>query len=63
MSTERTERRRLTDEEVRLFIRERRQAEPGAKHTRLLRLFRENGHACEQRRFRTLFLEETRDHA
>jgi hypothetical protein len=63
MSTERTERRRLTDEEVRLFIRERRTAEPRARHTRLLKLLRESGYACEQSRFRALFLEETRRHA
>ncbi len=62
MSTERTERRRLTDEEFRLFIQERRMAEPDAKHTRLLKLLRESGCACEQSRFRALFLEETRRH-
>jgi hypothetical protein len=62
MATERTERRRLTDEEVRLFIRERRTAEPSARHTRLLKLLRESGSACEQSRFRALFIEETRRH-
>lgn len=62
MSTERTDRRRLTDEEVRLFIRERRTAEPSARHTRLLKQLRESGAACEQSRFRALFLEETRRH-
>lgn len=63
MPTERTERRRLSDEEVRLFIQERRKAEPGAKHTRLLKLLRGSGYACEQSRFRTIFLKETRNHA
>ncbi len=58
MSTNRRERRRLTDSEVRQFIRERRALEPRPKHTRLLTLLRESGYACEQSRFKALFLEE-----
>ena len=57
-----SERKRLADDEVRRFIRERHAAEPNAGHTRLLKLLRESGHACEQSRFRALFLDEIRSH-
>jgi hypothetical protein len=43
MSTERTERRRLTDEELRLFIRERRTAEPGPFRALFLEETRRHG--------------------
>ncbi len=50
-------RKPLSDEEVKRFIRERLRTDPGARHTRLLRALRESGRACEQKRFRNLFVE------
>src|SRR5262249_10162047 len=45
------------DEEVRRFVLEQLRKAPEATHTRLLRDYRESGHACEQGRFRRIFLE------
>jgi hypothetical protein len=53
------ERNRLSDEEVRRFIRQHREVEPAIRHTRLLKLLREGGFSCEQARFKALFVEET----
>lgn len=47
------------DAEVRSFIREALEQDPGARHTPLLRRFRDKGHACEQSRFRRLYQEVT----
>jgi hypothetical protein len=44
-----------SDLDVKSFIRESLHKEPSLKHTRLLRDFRNSGHACEQARFRELF--------
>ena len=53
------DRRSATDEEVLEFISRERLRTPQARHTRLLRLFRDGGSACEQSRFRRLFEEAT----
>lgn len=50
---------RMTDEEVRTFIRKRLEYGP-ASATPLLRELRSSGLSCEQARFRDLFLEEQR---
>jgi hypothetical protein len=50
-------RTQATDEEVKSFIRESLQQQPSLKHTKLLRDFRTAGRACEQSRFRSLFLQ------
>jgi len=55
----RYDRQPMTDAEVRQFIREYLQAEPGASHTRLLRQLRQSGRACEQGRFAALHRAET----
>jgi hypothetical protein len=47
----------MSDEEVIAFIRERVVVNPKASHTRLLRELRESGQACEQGRFRRLFMQ------
>src|SRR5262249_27403064 len=52
-----TERKRLTDDDVRRFLVRELSSNPGAKATGLLRLLRESGQACEQGRFKALFLE------
>ena len=44
-----------TDAEVANFIRTRLESEPDASYTGLLRDFRSNGRACEQKRFAALF--------
>ena len=54
----RPERRRVTDREIRGFIRRKVAADPKAAHTRLLRQFRDENYACEQGRFAALFEEE-----
>jgi hypothetical protein len=46
-----------TDDQVKKFISAALDADPKAKHSRLLRDYREGGSACEQSRFRKLFLE------
>jgi hypothetical protein len=53
------ERRRLSDEEVRRFIREQLAERPTLRQTRVLRLLRESGYSCEQARFKALFVEAT----
>ncbi len=50
----------MTDPEVRRFIRRELVSNPGLTHSRLLRVLRDGGRACEQKRFRNLFQEETR---
>jgi hypothetical protein len=47
----------MSDEEVIAFIRRRVAADAKASHTRLLRELRESGQACEQGRFRRLFMQ------
>lgn len=56
----RVDREKLSDAEVQRFIRTRRRSQHDVTHTRLLRELREQGNACEQTRFRALFLKETR---
>jgi hypothetical protein len=48
-------RERGSDDRVRSFIRTRLAKDPGGRHTSLLRLYRGQGLACEQSRFRKLF--------
>jgi hypothetical protein len=50
-------RAQATDEEVKSFIRDSLKSEPSLKHTKLLRDFRTAGRACEQSRFKSLFLQ------
>lgn len=45
----------LTDDEVRLFIENELDDEPGASQTALLRRLRESARACEQKRFGVLY--------
>jgi hypothetical protein len=52
------DRRRMTEAEVRGFIRGRLRGDPSATHSRLLRELRTSGRACEQVRFAALFAEE-----
>lgn len=53
-------RQRLSDEDVLAFIRPRLAADPRLSHTRLLRVLRDAGLACEQARFAGLFATATR---
>jgi len=48
---------RMTDDEVKRFIREALTSNPAAKQTGLLRALRDSGRACEQKRFKELFQE------
>lgn len=52
---ERFDRSQVTDEWLIEFIAHRRDRDPKASHSRLLRDLRDGGHACEQSRFRRLF--------
>lgn len=52
------EREPMTDAEVRRFIRRELESNPSLSHSRLLRVLRDGGRACEQKRFRNLFREE-----
>ncbi|WP_437277883.1 hypothetical protein WME90_42720 [Sorangium sp. So ce375] len=47
----------LDDEAVRSFVAQNLRSNPAATHTQLLRALRDSGRACEQSRFRQLFLE------
>ncbi len=53
-------RERTTDDSVRGFIESELRTNPDGKHSSLLRLFRSQGFACEQGRFRDLFHEFTK---
>lgn len=53
--TDRPDRRRLTDAKVITFIRRALRKNPDASHSNLLRALRDQGLACEQKRFRGLF--------
>ncbi|WP_206057672.1 MULTISPECIES: hypothetical protein [Nocardiopsis] len=55
------DRRPMTDEEVRAFILTAVRANPNCSKTKLLRLLREEGMACEQKRFATLYVETMGD--
>ncbi|MGW4623773.1 hypothetical protein [Streptomyces sp. NPDC004592] len=48
-------RRPMTDEEVVVFIKEMKNLNPDHSRTRLLRLLRDQGMACEQKRFASLY--------
>ncbi|WP_225654391.1 hypothetical protein [Streptomyces pseudogriseolus] len=52
---ERYERRPMTDEAVIDFIEQSKNSHPGYSRTRLLRLLRDQGMACEQKRFANLY--------
>jgi hypothetical protein len=56
-------RKAVTDEDVRVFVRNALRANPQARHTTLLREYRESGYACEQKRFGRLFKEVEQSHA
>ena len=56
-------RKAVTDEDVRVFVRNALRANPRARHTTLLREYREAGYACEQKRFGRLFKEVEQSHA
>jgi hypothetical protein len=56
----RYDRRPASDAEIRTFIRAAVRTDASATHTRLLRQFRDEGRACEQSRFASLFRAETR---
>lgn len=45
----------MTDAEVLTFIRQETEIQPGISRTRLLRILRDSGRACEQSRFASLF--------
>ena len=51
------QRKKMTDTEIHQFIVEQLARDPRATATRLLRALREGGSACEQARFKTLFVE------
>jgi hypothetical protein len=51
----RYDRKAADDAEVQRFIAKELKTDPDATHTRLLRMFRSSGRACEQGRFRQLF--------
>jgi hypothetical protein len=53
----RYDRAAVDDEAVRRFVLNQLRKNPRATHSRLLRDFRESGHACEQSRFRRIFQE------
>lgn len=58
------ERQKMTDDDVRAFIRQALASDPRSAHTKLLRALRDSGRACEQSRFKRLFFEVTgRQHA
>lgn len=52
-------RQKMTDDDVRAFIRQGVARDPRAGHSKLLRALRDIGRACEQSRFRRLFFEVT----
>jgi hypothetical protein len=49
-------RQQMTDDEVVAFIRRQAASQPGTSRTRLLRLLRDGGRACEQSRFANLYV-------
>lgn len=49
------ERQPITDKEVKRFIKMQIRANPKMRHSPMLRLLRDKGFACEQKRFRALF--------
>ena len=46
-----------SDDEVKAFVQEQLAADPNAKRTRLLAEWRKSGRACEQSRFKAIYLE------
>ena len=57
-------RQKMTDDDVRDFIRQALMRDPRAAQTKLLRSLRDTGRACEQARFKRLFIEvRGRQHA
>jgi len=56
-------RQTVTDDDVRGYVRNALRDNPKARHTALLRLYREAGYSCEQKRFGRLFKQEEQSHA
>ncbi|MCA9125656.1 MAG: hypothetical protein KDB22_01180 [Planctomycetales bacterium] len=54
---EKFDRKPLSDEQVRRFIRQKLRADDSLRHTPLLRMLRNDNKACEQKRFAALFYE------
>ncbi len=52
----------VTDDDVRQYVESALHKAPASRHTTLLRLFREAGFACEQKRFGRLFMEVEQSH-
>ena len=52
------QRTQADDDQIRKFIRQSIRRDAGTSYTRLLREYRTSGHACEQSRFRALFVAE-----
>ena len=50
----------MTDAEVRAFVKGLRKADPRISKSRALRALRDHGHACEQRRFGSLYAAEVK---
>jgi hypothetical protein len=59
---EKYERVPMTDRQVVAFVREALRREPSLSRTQALRLLRDQGRACEQRRFAALFMEAWLEH-
>ena len=53
----------VTDDDVRAYVKGALDKSPTNRHTNLLRLYREAGFACEQKRFRRLFIEVEKNYA
>ncbi|TWT52004.1 hypothetical protein [Allorhodopirellula solitaria] len=58
---EKYDRKPLTDDQVRHFIRQKLRSDESLRHTPLLRLLRDENKACEQKRFASLFNEVTEE--
>ncbi|MCC2280262.1 hypothetical protein LKL35_33315 [Streptomyces sp. ET3-23] len=54
---EKHNRKPMTNDEVVTFIRQQTSSQPGISRTRLLRLLRDEGRACEQSRFANLYIQ------
>jgi hypothetical protein len=57
------QRKPVSDEDVREYVHNAIRENPKARPTTLLRLYRELGYACEQKRFGRLFKEVEQSHA
>ena len=57
------QRKPVSDEDVREYVRKALRENAKSRHTTLLRLYRESGYACEQKRFGRLFKEVEQSYA